>query len=78
MNAARECIPGSNHSPGRVTSADVSVRRLIQGIGAGFVLALLDRALVRDVQQAHDEEVRATSPRLSRIEGIAFATRCSC
>lgn len=28
----------------------------IRGIGAGFVPALLDRVLGRDVQQVHDEE----------------------
>jgi cysteine synthase len=34
----------------------ISAQHRIQGIGAGFVPALLDRALSRQVQQLHDED----------------------
>ena len=34
----------------------ISAQHRIQGIGAGFVPALLDRALSRQVQKPHDED----------------------
>lgn len=40
-------------------STNIQGQHRIQGIGAGFVPALLDRALRREVQQAHDEEALA-------------------
>lgn len=41
---------------------EISGRHRIQGIGAGFAPALLDRALRRQVQQSHDEEALAMAP----------------
>lgn len=35
---------------------EISGQHRIQGIGAGFVPALLDRALSRQVQQPNDED----------------------
>lgn len=40
-------------------SEEISGRHRIQGIGAGFVPALLDRALSRQLQQPHDEDAIA-------------------
>ena len=46
-------------SGNRVAATEISGRHRIQGIGAGFVPALLDRALSRQLQQPHDEEALA-------------------
>jgi cysteine synthase A len=42
----------------------------IQGIGAGFVPAVLDRSVVDEVQQVDAEEAAATARLLARHEGI--------
>ncbi|WP_439541270.1 cysteine synthase A [Hyphomicrobium sp.] len=42
----------------------------IQGIGAGFVPAVLDRSLIDDVVTVSNEEAFATARRLAKVEGI--------
>src|SRR5690606_26315922 len=42
----------------------------IQGIGAGFVPAVLDRSVIDEVLPVRDEDARETTRRLAREEGI--------
>ena len=52
-------LSGGQHSP-----------HLIQGIGAGFVPDVLDRALIDEVMLASNDESLATARRLAALEGI--------
>ncbi|MCX7098293.1 MAG: cysteine synthase A [Methylococcales bacterium] len=48
----------------------------IQGIGAGFVPAVLDLTLVDDIEQVSNEEAIAYARRLAREEGILSGISC--
>lgn len=48
----------------------------IQGIGAGFVPAILDRSVIDEVQTVSDDEAIETARRLMRDEGIACGISC--
>jgi cysteine synthase A len=48
----------------------------IQGIGAGFVPAVLDLSLVDAVEQVTNEEAVAAARRLAREEGILAGISC--
>jgi cysteine synthase A len=48
----------------------------IQGIGAGFVPAVLDLSLVDDIEQVSNEEAIAYARRLAREEGILSGISC--
>lgn len=48
----------------------------IQGIGAGFIPAILDMSLVDEVVQVTDEEAFEMAPRLAKEEGIICGISC--
>ncbi len=48
----------------------------IQGIGAGFVPAVLDRDLLDEVMEVSDEDAIATAHALARVEGILGGMSC--
>lgn len=57
--AASPVLSGGSPSPHR-----------LQGIGAGFVPAVLNRALIDEVIQVREEEAGATARRMAREEGL--------
>ena len=54
-----------------VLSGGVSGRHRIQGIGPGFVPAILDRSVIDEIQTVTEEEAFEMAHRLMREEGIA-------
>jgi cysteine synthase A len=48
----------------------------IQGIGAGFVPAVLDRDLLDEVIAVEDEDAIETARRLARVEGVLAGMSC--
>ncbi|WP_028583790.1 cysteine synthase A [Desulfogranum mediterraneum] len=48
----------------------------IQGIGAGFVPAILDRSLIDEVVQVENEAAIATAREIARLEGILCGISC--
>jgi cysteine synthase A len=54
-----------------VLSGGSAHNHLIQGIGAGFVPPLLDRAVIDEVIAVSDEDALANARRLAREEGIS-------
>jgi cysteine synthase A len=53
-----------------VLSGGAPGRHAIQGIGAGFVPAVLDRSVIDEIITVTDEDAKATARRLAREEGI--------
>ena len=63
-------------SSSAVLSGGTPGRHKIQGIGAGFVPAILDRSLIDEVQTVTDDEALDMAKRLMREEGIAGGISC--
>ncbi len=59
-----------------VLSGGAPGKHKIQGIGAGFVPAILDRSLIDEVQTVTDDEAIAMAGRLFREEGISAGISC--
>lgn len=51
-------------------------RHKIQGIGAGFIPAILDRSIIDEVLLVTDEEAFDTARRLAQYEGISCGISC--
>ena len=49
---------------------------MIQGIGAGFVPDVLDRAIIDEIITVEDQEAYQMAKRLSREEGIFAGLSC--
>jgi len=54
-----------------VLSGGLPGRHIIQGIGAGFVPAILDRSVIDEIQTVTEEESMEMARRLMREEGLA-------
>lgn len=59
-----------------VLSGGAPGKHKIQGIGAGFVPKVLDRAVIDEVMQVTDEDAGRTARRLAREEGIVGGISC--
>lgn len=59
-----------------VLSGGAPSNHLIQGIGAGFIPAVLNRSVIDEVIAVSDDEAFATARRLAREEGIVGGVSC--
>ena len=59
-----------------VLSGGSAGKHKIQGIGAGFVPAILDRSIIDEVQTVTDEDAFEITRRLMREEGISCGISC--